>query len=558
MKVRKCSNHAVAMVSIGFGIVNRVVKIRGFALVFSSARFNKAFKNVKNFRPRNFHALSTSEDSLASSILEEGEATKTPSNFVPYPFAYHQELVLTVDTLTNLGMGICRTEVDVQSCDDLEEKVLPIESRVNSRRKRRRSSRPKDGRNLADECPDLEEANNEGDNQTSSKWVIMVPNVIPGEHVRVRIYRNYKTYSDADLVDVISPSPNRVTPQCSLFEVCGGCQYQHMSIQTQRQWKQQQVQDLLERVGQLDPDTFPRVLPTCGTDEVYHYRSKITPHYDAPHKKSGQEPFIRAIGFKEKNSRRIVDVAQCEIATKAINEELVKLRDQVYTQAKEGTLRRPQKGATLLLRDANEGVVTDPNQYVTTHVNEIKFRFLAGNFFQNNPFVVPLMVQHVVESAKKIPIHGKPMTHFIDCYCGSGLFCLSASKLFDVCVGIEVNQKAIEEAQDTAQLNNLQNCEFVAASAEAIFESDQAVQDFPRDQTVVVVDPPRKGCSPEFLQQLCNYAPQRVVYMSCDPSTQARDAKVLVSNGYEITSALPFDLFPQTRHIESLVIFERV
>ncbi len=194
--------------------------------------------------------------------------------------------------------------------------------------------------------------------------------------------------------------------------------------------------------------------------------------------------------------------------------------------------------------------------------------------------MLPIMVDHVVGAAIKPSSSGDKMTHLIDCYCGSGLFCLSASKEFDVCVGIEVNEKAVEEAQFNAELNSISNCKFVAASAEAIFMSKDPVEvvvknestssvgegylssilvkDFPTKNTVVVIDPPRKGCSEEFLNQLYKFGPQRCVYMSCDPATQARDAEGIIAAGYQITSVQPFDLFPQTRHIECLVIFEKI
>ena len=180
------------------------------------------------------------------------------------------------------------------------------------------------------------------------------------------------------------------------------------------------------------------------------------------------------------------------------------------------------------------------------------------------------MVDLVVDAATKKSASGEEMTHLIDCYCGSGLFAIGSSSSFDICVGIEVNEKAVEEARNNAALNGIQNCDFVSASAEAIFMSkdpvsagnnkegkDLIVGDFPRSSTVVVVDPPRKGCSEEFLEQLNEFKPARVVYMSCDPATQARDANLIVAFGYEIISIQPFDLFPQTRHIECLAVFER-
>ena len=184
--------------------------------------------------------------------------------------------------------------------------------------------------------------------------------------------------------------------------------------------------------------------------------------------------------------------------------------------------------------------------------------------------MLPVMKKHVVDAAVKVSSNGTEMTHLIDCYCGSGLFCLSSAKHFKLCAGIEINERAIEEATANAKLNSINNCAFVAASAEAIFESEERVKlssedgpgilvsEFPRESTVVVVDPPRKGCSEEFLEQLLKYKPQRIVYMSCDPATQARDAAGIVGDGYELASTQPFDLFPQTRHIECLCVFEKI
>eukprot|EP00586_Coscinodiscus_wailesii_P022639 CAMPEP_0172521048 /NCGR_PEP_ID=MMETSP1066-20121228/292353_1 /TAXON_ID=671091 /ORGANISM="Coscinodiscus wailesii, Strain CCMP2513" /LENGTH=528 /DNA_ID=CAMNT_0013303897 /DNA_START=255 /DNA_END=1841 /DNA_ORIENTATION=- len=479
-----------------------------------------------------------SSDDLVTSNNDKEEAAarvKIPKKFVPFPFQYHEELTLRVDSLTNLGIGICRTPSD----------FAPVPN-----------------------------------------WVVMTPNVIPGELVRVRIFRNHKTYSDADLLEVSEPSPDRInTPRCPLSTVCGGCQYQHMTLSSQREWKREQVSELLTRIGGFAPPRrLPRVNPTVGTDRAFHYRSKITPHYDAPR----DRPSIGPIGFKEKRTRRLVDVPYCPIATEGLNAKLAEVREDVARQVREGTIRRPKKGATLLLREANEGVVTDHNTYVTADVGGLTFRFLAGNFFQNNPHVLPIMVEHVVRAARGGDGEGggatstmthlidcycgvraarggdgegggatSTMTHLIDCYCGSGLFGISCAARFEKVVGIEVNERAVEEASANAALNGITNCEFVAASAEAIFRND-VVNLFPRSRTAVVIDPPRKGCSEEFLEQLCEYGPERVVYMSCDPATQARDAKVLAEKGgYSIGSVQPFDLFPQTRHIECLIVFDR-
>lgn len=146
-------------------------------------------------------------------------------------------MTVTVESLTNLGFGIARVplpETDAAKEDSTSTKV-----------------------------------------DNDKKWVVFVPNVIPGESVRIRIYRNHAAYSDADLLEILTPSPDRIEPKCSLATVCGGCQYQHISIERQRSMKTEQVQDLFERIGGLKKDEFPRVLDTIDTDEVFEYRSKM-------------------------------------------------------------------------------------------------------------------------------------------------------------------------------------------------------------------------------------------------------------------------------------------
>mmetsp|Transcript_11917 Transcript_11917/g.34175 ORF Transcript_11917/g.34175 Transcript_11917/m.34175 type:complete len:614 (+) Transcript_11917:128-1969(+) len=493
------------------------------------------------------------------------QVVSVPKQFVPTPFDYHQHLTIEIDSLTNMGWGIGRVRLTEENTS---------ESFVDNS-----SSDNADGE----------------DDEKERQWVIMVPHVLVGETVRLSIFRNMKGHSEADLVQVVDPSPERVQPKCSLAGTCGGCQYQHMSIKAQRKWKTKHVEEVLmqQNIEGYNTPELLDVLPTSGTDEVYGYRSKITPHYQAPIEKPDGTYELQAVGFQRSSNRNLVDVPECFIAMPAINEKYREIRERLHDDAQRGLLNQPPKkkkrkrrgskggakGATLLFRQADDEidengsqmpvVVTDHNQYMTTTIKGLKFRYIAGNFFQNNNYVVPLMVDAVVEAATKpVAATGKPPLKLIDCYCGSGLFALSAASQFDLCVGIELNDKAIEEATENAVSNGITNCQFMAASAEAIFTSppeitiagfeQQRVQTFDRQETVVIVDPPRKGCSEEFLKQLYDYSPQRIVYMSCGPATQARDAKGIVEvGGYEITSVQPFDLFPQTKHIESLVIFEK-
>jgi len=404
-------------------------------------------------------------------------------------------------------------------------------------------------------------------------WVVMVPHTIPGEKVKVGIHRNYNNYSEATLLEVIEPALGRVDPPCQHFGVCGGCQYQHMSIETQRDWKRRQVEEVLQKLGGI---TFP-VNEVFGTDNIYGYRSKLTPHYDIP--REGEDP---AIGFQrmtmptvyhliKRNTdlfsiprQRLLDIDECKIATDAINERLKPLREETVEKVrkqmngelpietkkkKKGRKKfagRPQ-GATLLLRDTLHGVETDQKKDVYEKVEGLTFEFKAGEFFQNNPYVLPHMISHVLNKAQ-----APGVTHLIDAYCGGGLFCLSASPRFEQCAGIEISEASIESAKKNAELNGLKNCKFLAGTAANIF----ANVTFPASETSIIIDPPRKGCDQQFLDQLFAFNPARVVYVSCDPATQARDAKSFIEAGYSILDVQPFDLFPQTRHIENVITFD--
>jgi tRNA (uracil-5-)-methyltransferase len=482
---------------------------------------------------------------------ENDNMAKVPAKFVAYPFEYRQEVDIRIETLTHRGWGVGR---------------LPVEDAPELLNKAKKGN-----------------VDNEETVASIKKedklWVIMVPNVVPGELVKVRVFRNYQSYSEADLVEVLEFDSNksRVQPLCPLAEECGGCQLQHMHIDSQRDWKTKFVQEMLELV------TDVQVQPTLGTMEVFGYRSKLTPHYQAPAKRkrgtqerpSSKSPIamIDAIGFQKQTNRQILDVPACPIATPAINRRYQELRTELLINPPNS-----KKGATLLLRQANVDLddATDPEPvtvthktYLTTRVNGLEFSYLAGNFFQNNLYVLPLMVDHVLDHAATVAgsIDGSDdngstimTTHLVDCYCGSGLFAVSAAAAhyadnLQAIVGIEINDKAVLEATNNAIKNNVsEKCSFVAATAEGIFDQ---IQDFPRDTTCTILDPPRKGCSQEFLEQLYNFGPAKIVYMSCDPSTQARDAADMVEHGYTIKSVQPFDLFPQTRHIECLMILER-
>ena len=428
--------------------------------------------------------------------------------FNDQPFAYHAELELDITTLTNLGVGLGRV-------------ALPGEA--------------------------------------EAKWVVMVPFTLPGERVRARVFRNHKNFSEADLVAVLTPSPNRVVPRCVLFGRCGGCQYQHLAYAGQLVWKRRQVAELLEHMAGV---TFA-VAPVIGSPAEFGYRSKITPHFNCGGRSA--ERGIEAetpIGFLRQGTRfDIVDVPRCEIATDDINTRLTEVRAATHRKIASGEFPR---GGTLLLRHAHEGVTTDYDAIITEEIamespsalphaalrapHSLRLQFLARDFFQNNPFILPAFAGYVRDQAA-----ASGARLLVDAYCGSGLFALTCAPAFERVAGVEVSASSVRFARENAAANGLANTTFLAGDAAAIF----AGLDFPAADTVVVIDPPRKGCDASFLTQLFAYGPRAVVYVSCDPATQMRDLKEFLAAGYTLTAVQPFDLFPQTRHLECVITLRR-
>lgn len=411
--------------------------------------------------------------------------------FNPYPFDYHEEIVLEISALSNLGVGIARVHLD-----DQEEE--------------------------------------------QKGWVVFVPHTLPGEKVRARIYRNNQSHSQADLVEVIQASSDRLEPKCALFGKCGGCQYQHLDYKQQLSWKTRQVEELLEHMAGVHTE----VSPAIPSPQQWAYRSKITPHFKRP-----RDGKIGDIGFLLAGQRsHLVDVPHCPIAMDEINKALPGIREETRANAK-----AYKKDATLLLRATEGRVETNHrnpiSETVTTDTGDITFHFLAGDFFQNNPFILPDFTGYVAQQASSCGAH-----YLVDAYCGSGLFSLCLAHKFNQVAGVEVSETAADWARRNAKLNEIDNATFLAASAEAIF----ADITFPPEETAVVIDPPRKGCNQEFLTQLFTFGPKKVVYVSCNPATQMRDLKEFIQAGYQLKAVQPFDLFPQTRHLECVIVLDKI
>ncbi|CAK1357986.1 unnamed protein product [Cercospora beticola] len=449
--------------------------------------------------------------------------------------------------------------------------------------------------------------------------VYVVPFSAPGDVVTARVYKNFsdESYSLADFVKRVSKGPSSTAePQCPYFTQCSGCQFQHMPYEAQLAHKKTIVEKAFRNFSNLPTSAVPAVGDTIGSPLQYGYRTKLTPHFDGPpggrrdkrHGKPVTWPGVPAIGYMLKGTRKTMDIEDCPIGTEAVRKGMKRERVRVAAE-----INKYQKGATLLLRESTtreekkedklevsaEGedeVVEDRGQYVhrkicitdhkataTEYVDDFRFDNPAGAFFQNNNSILPVVTQYIrdnilgstmdgaADANSNGDTGGKPrIKHMVDAYCGSGFFTINLSRMFKQSIGIDVSAQSVEFASKNAKLNNLPEdaTHFIAADANKLFESLDTKK-FPPDETVVVIDPSRKGCDEGFISQLLKYAPARVCYVSCNVHTQARDVGWLVGglpgDGdqpkhegiYEIESLRGFDFFPQTSHVEGVAILRR-
>ena len=392
-------------------------------------------------------------------------------------------------------------------------------------------------------------ASGDGIGYTQDKTTIAIVHfALPGDKIKARIYQVHNSsHITCEPVSIEEKSGSRRDDlvKCKYFGVCSGCQLQMMSMEDQLVHKRNVVRRAYDRLI-FENGKLPEIGETIPSPIQYTYRTKLTPHFDLP--KSGlKEGAQLNIGFNEKGRNRIVDIEECPIATQIINETLpierLRIKDNIASY---------KRGATLVFRDSlvpaafedgsitEKMCVTDNRKYVYEKVENYKFKFLAGDFFQNNNAILPALIGHVksllVQSARN-PLY------LVDAYCGSGLFSICLSSLFKSVSGIEISQNAIDAAKENASLNELSNTDFVSGSAEKIFENIK----YPPAETAVIIDPPRKGCDNVFLDQLMESGIATIVYVSCNVHTQARDIKYLCEKGsYDIQDIRGIDLFPQT------------
>jgi len=387
--------------------------------------------------------------------------------------------------------------------------------------------------------------------------VIFVPYAIPGEEALVEIVEDKGRYARARLVEIISPSAQRLDPRCPHFGPgkCGGCQWQHIAYPAQLEFKAAVVGDQLARLGRL-PDVPAKMKRPIPSASPWHYRNHVQFSVGDDDR----------LGFVATDGRRVETVEVCHLLHPLLEELLAALDLELPGLARLSLRVGVNTGDLMMIFGTHDDLPpalesdlpiscvlllsdgTPVNLIGSNHITEVvtgrRFHISATSFFQVNTAAAEELVRVVGE-------YLSPAGHevLLDAYCGVGTFALSLADQVGQVIGIEEDARAVADANLNAA--GLANVEFMEGSVEALLPQ----LDRPID--LAVLDPPRQGCKPEALRALVELAPRRIVYVSCDPATLARDARKLADGGYQLVEVQPVDMFPQTYHIESMAMFEK-
>ncbi len=378
------------------------------------------------------------------------------------------------------------------------------------------------------------------------RLVIFVPFAADGDTVEIEIASVRRAYATGRICRIVEPSPFRSAAPCAYYGRCGGCQYQHIAYGHQLDIKRRQVTETFARIGRVPDPPVRRAIPS---PKPYGYRCKADFHVRlAP----GRPPLI---GYKEAADSRIVPVTRCEIVDESINRSLATLRKDLENSSPPSGGGGRQEERVTLWSGAEEAIPgfgrsQAPGNRVLRSVKGKILRVPAAGFFQANSTLVDTMVDAVVQASA--PSGAETL---LDAYCGSGLFSLFLAPRVERLFGVDADREAIRCAEENLREEGVPNGEFFAGDVgewlRAFFLERKNTVD------IAVLDPPRIGCSPDVLDGLLGLNPLRIVYISCNPATQARDIRRLLDGGYRLTELQPMDMFPQTKHIEVVGILER-
>lgn len=384
---------------------------------------------------------------------------------------------------------------------------------------------------------------------------VFVPFGLPGEKVRVRLTEEKKNFVRGEIIEILEPSKEHIIPKCKHFGECGGCHYQNLPYEKQLIAKTEILIDQLKRIGKIQN---PPVKPMIACPNPWNYRNHVQFHLT----KHGRLGYFRS-SEKINLSENILPITECHLPELPINQLWPQLEFEPDMNIKRVSIRAGDNDLMFILEsDSPEppeleieagisiahvfeenAVVIAGNDHVVIRVFDRDFKVSAASFFQGNTLMAEKMVEHLLAF---LPI--SQSTTLLDIYCGVGLFSAFFAPKCKTVIGVESSPSACEDF--ATNLDEFDNVELYEGLAEDV------IPYIPVKPDVILVDPPRAGLHKQVIDGIIKINPQIIAYVSCDPSTLARDARRLVESGYKLRQVTPFDLFPQTYHIESISFFE--
>ena len=387
---------------------------------------------------------------------------------------------------------------------------------------------------------------------------VFVPFGLPGERVRIRLTQEKRGYASGELLEVLETSPQRVVPRCLHFGVCGGCHYQELSYEGQLKAKREILRDQLRRIGGIESPPVREMVPSPSP---WNYRNQVQFHLT-------EEGRLGFIGMDAPAANRIIPIAECHLPEQSINSLWPRLDFEPRTNIERVALRSGTGDDLMLVLESGSpevpelqieadisvahvfeesSVIISGNDHIVLSVLGRRFRVSPTSFFQVNTALADKMVEHL---AAHLPL--TPSTTLVDVYCGVGFFSAFFAPACGRLIGIEASPAAGEDF--SANLDEFHHVELYQGLAEEVLPGLVGQIGHP---ACLLVDPPRAGLEKSVVDGILSLSPEVVAYVSCDPSTLARDAARLLKGGYRLRDVTPFDLFPQTYHIESISLFER-
>ena len=371
--------------------------------------------------------------------------------------------------------------------------------------------------------------------------VVFVSYAIPGELVIAEVTKTCSQYLEARTVRVLKPSPFRVEPRCQYFGQCGGCQLQHVEYAEQLRMKTHIVREQLIRIGRFHDEESGVLRAAIAMETPWNYRN----HMRFTVWRDGQ------VGLMRQGTRRLLRIDKCEIACEQVNQALENVQEAT-TGTQQLSVRIGQNTGALLIqpqltwRDTSKKPPVESGQKTFTEMLlGRRYQISAAAFFQVNTTQAERLVEHIIKKIKEI----SPRV-VVDAYAGVGVFASHLAAHVDRVLAIEESSSAATDA--VVNLAGLSNVEWMTARVEDVLPGRDPLPD------VVIIDPPRRGLQPEVIGVLVASLARRVIYVSCDPATLARDLRRLVDGGFELVEVQPIDMFPHTQHIECVATLDRV